>query len=946
MLVPLIATLRQNAPTTTTQQASPSTPMTTEQAREAYGRVELSFEANRGQTDASVDFLARGTGYTLFLTSQEAVFAMSPRDAAEKARPDSPAKALRMKLVGANAGAGGEGVNELGGKVNYFMGNDPAAWRVNLPTYGRVRYSEVYPGIDVLYYGNQRQLEYDFVVAPGSDARSVSLEFEGADKVEIDTSGDLLLTMGEEVIRQLKPVIYQEVEGARRTVEGGYVIDAEGRVSFALGEYDAGHTLVIDPVIVYSTYLGGLNPEIARAIAVDASGHAYVTGFTRSDKFPTLNPVQSTLNGTQDVFVTKLNAEGTALVYSTYLGGSSSEEARGIAVDAEGNAYLTGLTGSTNFPLANAIQAAPNDAFVTKLNETGSALVYSTYIGGTSSEFGEAIAVDSFGNAYVAGSTFSSNFPTVNPIQASFGGFTDAFALKIKADGTAFVYATYLGGSGADIAKGIAVDASGNAYLTGDTSSDKFPTANALQAKNAGGDADSFVTKIDADGAVLVYSTFLGGSGAEDGEAIAVDAAGNAYVTGVTESIDFPTANAVQPANGGTTVLQDAYVTKLDATGSFLVYSTYLGGGGGEIGFGIKVDSSGSAYVVGATGSTNTFPVINALKCARSGGDDAFVTKFNQKGSGFIYSTYFGGNGDDSGQGIGLDSSGNAYIAGITNSTDLPVVNAFQDTFGGGFPFGDAFVTKLNDALSANPCPAPSPTPTPTPVPTPTPTPTPSTFDFSAANFNVAEGGASTIVTVTRSGDGSQPARVDYETSDTFGLLDCATVNGAASERCDYAAALGTLRFAAGEMQKSFVVFITDDVYVEGTETASLRLLNPQGATLGAQSTSSLTIVDNDTTPTTQNPIDAPPFLLRQFYVDFLHREPDTIGLQNWLTTLQGCPGGGFGLSNPQCDRVRVALGFYFSEEYSDRGYWVVRFYEGVLGLRPTYRQFTRDMQT
>ncbi|HEY0083603.1 MAG TPA: SBBP repeat-containing protein, partial [Pyrinomonadaceae bacterium] len=413
---------------------SPDAPLTQAEAREAYGKVELQFEANQGQTDASVNFLARGAGYTMFLKPAEAVLVLarqaSSNPAAGHARkqvdgvqpktgggqqpalaaPPSAAPAvLRMKLVGADAAAAAAGVDELAGKVNYFKGNNPEEWHTDVPTYGRVRYSEVYPGIDVVYYGNQKQLEYDFVVAPGRDARAVSLQFEGADKVEVDAGGDLLLTLGDEVIRQPKPTIYQEVASARRAVEGGYAVGANGRVGFHVGAYDTTLPLVIDPVIVYSTYVGGNDTDLARAIAVDPSGNAVITGYTLSLNFPTANAFRATFNGTEgffgnrDVFVTKINAAGTAFVYSTYLGGVGAEEARGIAVDTEGNAYVAGFTDSTNFPIANAVQGTmggTQDAFVTKLNPAGSALVYSTFLGGAgfsdganSAEFGEAIAV-------------------------------------------------------------------------------------------------------------------------------------------------------------------------------------------------------------------------------------------------------------------------------------------------------------------------------------------------------------------------------------------------------------------------------------------------------------------------------------------------------------------------------------------------------------------------
>ncbi|MDQ3135744.1 MAG: SBBP repeat-containing protein [Acidobacteriota bacterium] len=720
--------------------------------REAYGQLPLSFEENRGQADKSVNFLARGPGYTLALSATEAAFALSAtsgrlpesgeesvsrRDQSmDRAAASAPAT-LRMNLVGANREANVAGSDAFAGKVNYLIGQDPAQWRTNITTFGRVRYTEIYPGIDLVYYGNQRQLEYDFVVAPGRDAGGIALEFAGADGVEIDKeTGDLLLRVGENMIRQHKPESYQEIRGKRRKVESRYAMKANRRVGFEVGQYDRSATLIIDPVLVYSTYLGGSSSDLARAIAVDSSGNAYVTGYTTSTNFPTANAFQAALKvtaggfGDRDVFVTKLNAAGTAFVYSTYLGGSGGEEARGIAVDSSGNAYVAGFTSSTDFPTANSIQATKGatneDAFVTKLNATGSALVYSTYLGGgESSEFGEAIAVDASGNAYVTGSTFSDDFPTVNPIQATFGGgSTDAFVTKINAAGTAIVYSTYLGGNGdaaisgvgGESGRGITADSSGNTYVTGEINSTNFPTANAIQATFGGGGADAFVTKINAAGSAFVYSTYLGGSAQDSGEGIKADASGTAYVAGFTVSTNFPTANALQGTNGGG---QDAFVTKINAAGSALIYSTYLGGTGGEIAFGIAVDASGSVYLGGSTGSSTTFPVANAIQCARNGGQDIFVTKFNQAGSALVYSTYLGGSGADDGQGIAVDSSNNAYVTGSTTSTDFPTLNPIQSTNGGGSPFGDAFVTKLNDALSPNPCATPNPTPTPTPTASP-----------------------------------------------------------------------------------------------------------------------------------------------------------------------------------------------------------------------------------
>jgi hypothetical protein len=357
------------------------------QVREAYGRLPLSFEANHGQADASFDFAARGAGYTLGLSSSEAIFVLARRSKEESKRAKLRSRTLRMKLVGADDSASSKGVDQLPGTVNYFLGSDPSRWRTDISTYKRIGYGNVYPGVDIVYYGNQRQLEYDFIIAPGSDAKAIKLQFDGADKVEVNGAGDLLLSVGESVIRQPKPVVYQEVGGERLAVQSNYTVGRTGQVGFALGEYDARLPLVIDPTIVYSTYIGGSGGEQGLAFALDSAGNAYITGFTNSTNFPTANAFQSANGGFQDAFVTKINAAGTAFVYSTYLGGSSGEQARGIAVDSSGNAYVTGFTGSTNFPIVNAFKSTlgtdEQDAFVTKINATGSALVYSTYLGGS-----------------------------------------------------------------------------------------------------------------------------------------------------------------------------------------------------------------------------------------------------------------------------------------------------------------------------------------------------------------------------------------------------------------------------------------------------------------------------------------------------------------------------------------------------------------------------------
>jgi len=602
---------------------------------------------------------------------------------------------LRIKLRNANADAKVTGTDELVGTSNYFIGNDPAKWRSGVPTYAKVKYEGIYSGIDLLYYGNQRQLEYDFIVAPGADPRRIAFDVRGAKRIRQDGQGDLVFKIGDDEIRWHKPVAYQEKNGARQSVAARYAITDTNRVGFELATYDANRPLYIDPLI-YSTYLGGSGNDNGNSIAVDSIGNVYITGSTNSTNFPTVNPLQPTnAGGSNDAFVAKINPSGSALVYSTYLGGSGNDRGFGIAVDSAGDAYVTGSTNSFNFPTMNPFQpgyGGVSDAFVAELNPTGSALVYSTYLGGGGSDGGFSIAVDSLGNAYVAGSA-GANFPLVGqPFQGVFGGILDAFVAKINPSGSGMAYSTYLGGSGDDFATGIAVDSAGNVYVTGLTGSPSnskhFPTKNPLQPYFGGGAYDAFVAELNPSGSALVYSTYLGGSGDEYGFGIAVDSAGNAYVTGYTTSTNFPTMHPLQPANGGS---YDAFVAKINPSGSALVYSTYLGGSDYDKGLGIAADSAGNAYVIGYTFSTD-FPTKNPLQPANGGSNDAFVAKFNPSGSALVYSTYLGGGGYDYGQSITVDSTGSAYVTGDTNSGDFPTKNPLQPANGGSY---DAFVAKI-----------------------------------------------------------------------------------------------------------------------------------------------------------------------------------------------------------------------------------------------------------
>jgi hypothetical protein len=616
-----------------------------------------------------------------------------------------------MQLIDANPAVRVSGMDELPGKSNYFVGNDPAKWQTNVPTYAKVRYEGVYPGVNLIYYGNQRQLEYDFVVAPGADPKTIRLRFGAANNLRIDKQGMLVLEIQKGEVQFRRPAIYQEIAGKRRAIAGRYALRGSD-VGFEVKSYDRASPLVIDPVLVYSTYLGGTSSDLASSIAVDSAGDAYVTGSTGAG-FPTIDAVQSNFAGhgaSVNAFVTKFNASGTALVYSTYMGGSVGDTGYSIAVDSAGNAYVTGSTASPDFPTVNAVQptlAGSLNAFIAEISASGSALVYSTYLGGSGTDSGSGIAVDSSRNAYVTGSTTSTNFPTVNPLFSS-GGPGDAFVTEIGTQGNALVYSTYLGGAGADEGKGIAVDASGDAFVTGYTESSNFPTINPLQSSLAGS-ANAFITEITPGGSALVYSTYLGGGGTDIGNGIALDSSGNIYVAGSTTSTNFPTVNPLQPSLAGST---NAFVGKIRSGGAALIYSTYLGGSGGfggDSGAGIAVDSSGNAFVIGTTSSTN-FPVLNALQSAfltpaTPGSTAAFITKINASGSSFVYSTYFGNT--TTGTGIAVDSSGDAYTTGniISQGTGggaVPLVNALPN-MGSGFADSIAFVAKILSAVNLSP---------------------------------------------------------------------------------------------------------------------------------------------------------------------------------------------------------------------------------------------------
>ncbi len=704
-----------------------------------YGQLPLYFEANTGQVDESVRFFSRGSGYGLHLTSTEAVLTLRKPSAIRGQRSEEEDRTavgdlrsvgvgagrgeeeklatVRMRLVGANKTPEVTGSEALPGRVNYLIGNDPKRWRTGIPTYGKVKYASVYPGVDLLYYGNQQQLEYDFVLAPGADPGQIRMGFtlaqgdHGVSPLRISDGGELLLDVGGGEIRMRRPFVYQEIGGLRREVSGGYVLDVKKQtVGFQVAAYDRRLPLVIDPILSYATYLGGTGDDYAQDIDVDAAGYIYVTGYTRSMDFPTASAMQGVSMGGFDLFIVKLDPTGSSLVYATYLGGKGDDIANGMAVDGVGATYITGYTVSANFPTVSPIQGVLNggfDVFVAKLNPSGSALVYSTYLGGADNDAGYGITVDGSGNAYVTGDTGSLNFPVFLPIQATHAPIVgtdakakyDAFIAKLNPAGSALLYSTYLGGSFGESGHVVVLDAAGNTYLTGHTESPDFPMASPLQP-TLGGMMDAFVTKLDAAGSTLLYSTYLGGSvGFVAGNDMDfsmdmdVDAAGNAYVAGYTGSTDFPVVNPIQATHRGGT--HDGFVSKLSPDGAALLYSTYLGGtGSNDTVHGIAVDRLGNAYAIGYTNSVD-FPVVSPLQATKAGAIgtyDGFITKLNVDGSALVYSTYFGGSGTDYLRKVTVDGMSNVYVAGYTKSTNFPTQSPYQAASAGKY---DAVVLKI-----------------------------------------------------------------------------------------------------------------------------------------------------------------------------------------------------------------------------------------------------------
>lgn len=671
-------------------------------------KMPLLFEKNEGQTANQVSYISRSDGYKMFFASNEIVLDLRRAPMTHghgkfkhiNANISGSNDVLHLQFIGANQHPEIVGKDQVATKTNYFIGNDPNKWHKNVPNFAKVDYKNLYPGIDMVFYGDHQKLEYDINVAPGADPHLARFQVTGAKDVHLDKTGDLILsaTDGTNLTMQ-KPVLYQTINGERHPVNGSFVLSANNQIGFKVGDYDKTKALIIDPKLVsvtFSTYLGGSGGDnAALAVALnrlDTDPQVYVTGYTNSADFPTVGPFQGTNKGPgRNAFVSKFSADGSTLLYSTYLGGSGgNDEGFAIAVDRNESAYITGETNSKDFPTKNPYQATNKGAkdftaFVTKLNPEGNDLVYSTYLGGSGeNQEGNGIAVDGQGFAYVTGETTSTDFPTKNPFQATNKGpkFT-AYITKLDTLGNDLVFSTYLGGSGGqDEGNAIAIDTDHNIYITGETNSKDFPTKDPFQPtpKPAGAAQTGFVTKMSANGASLEFSSYIGGSGGNDyPNGIDVDTTRDVYIGGYTNSSDFPTVNAFQTTNKGPNFT--GFVSKINALGTGLVYSTYLGGSGGNDRItALAVTRDGRVHVAGYTNSPD-FPLANPVQSTNMGPDvTTFATAFNVDGSLFN-STYFGGSGGiDRAYGIALNSLDDAIIVGLTNSADFPLVSPYQST--------------------------------------------------------------------------------------------------------------------------------------------------------------------------------------------------------------------------------------------------------------------------
>lgn len=650
----------------------------------------LRFEANQGQFEEQVRYLARGKGYGLYLTDEGATLALEPQGA--------PRSVVSLRVAGARS-VQPQGVGRLPGLGNYAVG-ERQHWVAGVQSFGAVKYAGVLPGIDLVYHSDgKHELEYDFLLAPGADPQGIELYFDGVSSLSVGDQGDASLQLEDgSALRQPRPVAYQlDDAGVRHFVAAAFRQISAARLGFRVTGYDPSRALIIDPVLTYSTLFGsGAHDEFA-AVAVGSDGSTYAVGYTVTNLFPT-KPVAPYKGGFSDAVIVKLNAAGTDYVYSTFFGGTSYDQAYGVAVDPPGNAYVTGVTDNG---------ALGQDCFVVKLNNSGGVL-YSALLGGSGDDSGQGIAVSSAGEAYVTGSTFSTSTtgtPVPTPFPTTAGSFqplpmpnngNDAFVAKLNANGT-LAYSTFLGGISGDSGQAITLDSSGGAIVVGQTASrTTFPLLAPAQA-SFGGSFDAFVTRLNPSGSALVYSTYLGGAAVDSATGVA-QLNGAAIVVGATSSDDFPTVGASQGARGGNS---DAFLARVHSTGGSFDYSTFLGGSGADQANAVAVDGAGFAYVVGQTASAD-FPKQLPLPGMESlsGASDAFLAGFS--GGDRQFASFLGGAGDDFATGIARSGNNLLHVVGTTFSDNFPTVSPLVGLQHG---LGDGFVARFS-GLTIAPAPA------------------------------------------------------------------------------------------------------------------------------------------------------------------------------------------------------------------------------------------------
>jgi hypothetical protein len=685
----------------------------------------LFFTQNKGQYPTEVLFTTTACGTTTFfckntvvtvftsiideqIPNQNTDFLRKQAQKSDTQQQKTMVSSIVTHILGANEQTCVIGKDAVSHYNNYFIGNNPDKWCVNVPNYQEVLYKNIYHGIDLRYYYQGNTLKYDYIIQPGSDPSQIMIRYEGVNALQVKSNGDLAIQTRFGELTEKSPVIYQQNNSVQHKINGHFMLLEPKVFTFSIDErYDHLTPLVIDPALSYSTYLGGGDEDRGWSIAVDTAGNAYVTGMSVSWDFPVINPYNGTLNGYKDIIIAKLNPDAggiDSLVYSTYIGGSDGEAGWNIAVDTNGNAYVTGWTASPDFPLVNPYNNTYQgnmDVFVLKLSAEGNSLLYSTFFGGIGEDHGDGIAVDSNGIVSITGYTNSSSFPiTTNAYDDSYnGGNSDAFVSSFDPSTggiSSLLYSTYLGGMQKEQAEDISVDSRGNLYICGFTQSADFPMNNSYDSTFHGGGNDSFIVKLNRSIGgenSLLYSTYLGGQSNDLAYGIAVSNIRTIYVTGFTTSTDFPMEGSFCDVTNG--IAPDAFVTVLTADGKHLIYSTYLGGlfsdGGGEI----DVDDvNKNAYVIGITQSYN-FPTVQGLNASFGGVFDAFVAILSPAQTGdqsLIYSTYLGGADEDQGWGIAVDNYGDAYVTGYTSSVNFPLKNPFQSRNAGNY---DVFISKF-----------------------------------------------------------------------------------------------------------------------------------------------------------------------------------------------------------------------------------------------------------